>query len=127
MTIDKHLKIAGSIQAGVGIMGALLCIATVVFIFYDIFRPFGGDYVGSDMFVFNFFMLILFSLICGFQIWFGCSLAQQKRWATRVVGFIWCFFGLFNFPLGTAINGYTLWILVQIDKIEAIRSSKEGA
>ena len=114
-------------QVGMGIIGLLPCLAIVVLIFRDIFRPFGNNYIGSDSFVFEFFMVFLFSLICGLQIWVGCSLAQQKRWATRIAGFIWFFFGLFNFPLGTAINGYTLWILVQIDKIEAIRSSKERA
>jgi hypothetical protein len=123
MTIDKHLKIAGSMQAALGIIGALQCIATVALLFYNLFRPFGGTYFESDFFLFQFFVLILFSLICGLQIWVGCSLAQQKRWATRVVGFIWCYFGLFSFPIGTAINGYTLWILVQIDKTETIRQS----
>ena len=124
MSIDKHLKIAGAIQVAQGIIGLPWCMVVVMLFNRDLHRPIDGVCAQSDGIIFWLPALafMIGSILCVFQIWFGRSLAKQKRWATRVAGFIWCFVGLFAFPSGTVINGYTLWILVQIDKMETIKA-----
>jgi len=125
MKIDKHLKVAGSLQIIEAIIGLILGCLLVLLTIRDLQRV--GSPIPSDSAILIWLptlelaTVILFS---SFQIWFGRSLARQKRWATRVVGFIWCFIGLFSFPIGTAINGYTLWVLVQIDKTEAMMTEQ---
>ncbi len=120
MTIDRHLKIAGALQVAQGIFSLLFGSVIVFLNIRDLRRMSGPDWQVSSAVTFWLIALVLAIafLVGGFQVWFGRSLAKQKRWATRVVGFIWCFLGLFSFPIGTIINGYTLWVLVQIDKWE---------
>jgi vacuolar-type H+-ATPase subunit I/STV1 len=66
-----------------------------------------------------FFLILAFLLFLGVcQVCFGFSLTMQKQWATRVAGFICCSLGFVFFPFGTAISGYTLWVLLQMKKKE---------
>jgi hypothetical protein len=49
------------------------------------------------------------------QIWFGISLIMQKQWTSQIAGFIICaIFGLVGIPVGTVVNGYTLWVLIMV-------------
>ena len=108
MNSGKHLKIAGILQFVPGIMwlrfGSLACI---------------------DLWIKEVDLLTLliapFIVLGGaLQIWFGLSLIMQKQWTSRIAGFIICaIFGLLGIPIGTVVNGYTLWTLMRISKNKA--------
>ncbi len=47
----------------------------------------------------------------------GYGLLTRRPWA-RVLGLVWGFLGLANFPVGTAIGAYAFWVLMQPDMEE---------
>ena len=105
-----HLKILGWLYAGSGavvllvaaVLGTLFGIAGVVAGSAD-----GGALIGGIGLVFAIFIaaLGLPSLICGW------GLLNYKPWA-RVLGIILSALQLANFPVGTALGGYGLWVLL---------------
>ncbi len=42
----------------------------------------------------------------------GYGLLKRKEWG-RVLAFVMSIIALFSFPIGTAVGGYTIWVLVQ--------------
>ena len=123
MTIEKHLRIAGGLQVAWGIVGLLVGFVAAVLAGMDLARltstPTGWDELWAGLWLPALMVSLLFC-IAAFQIWFGRCVAKGRRWAVRIIGFVWCFLGLFSFPLGTAVNAYTLWVLVQVDKRETL-------
>ena len=113
MNASKHLKIAGALQFVPGILMLLFGIYGVIGNFFNPWAD-GSSKTPIAEFVFVILMLALIFLLGGVRIWFGISLARQKRWTTRVWGFILCALGLPGFPVGTAISGYTLWVLITV-------------
>lgn len=55
---------------------------------------------------------ILLALLAGLGIITGYSLLTRKSWG-RVLAIVLGIFSLVNFPLGTLIGVYTLWVLLQ--------------
>jgi hypothetical protein len=106
MKTSKHLKIAGALQ----IVQSLTLL------------PFGAIYIilcirdlqeSPKTFVLFMALIIALSLFVGVcQLWFGISLAMQKRWTTRVWGFICCVPGLISFPM--LFSAYALWVLIMV-------------
>jgi hypothetical protein len=108
MNPSKHLKIAGTLQFVPGIMwlgfGSLANINQWI--------------NGKDLLTSLIAPIIV--LGGGLQIWFGISLIMQKQWISQSAGFILCaIFSLVGIPVGTVVNLYTLWVLMQINKKKA--------
>ena len=105
-----HLKILGWLYAASGalvlllavVLGTIFGVAGVVAGGAE-----GGALIGGIGLVFAVFIAALGipSLICGW------GLLNYKPWA-RVLGIILSALQLANFPLGTAIGGYGLWVLL---------------
>ncbi len=113
MNISKHLKIAGALQISQGIIMLLFGVYGVIGNFFNPWAD-GSSETPFAEFIYVILMLALIFLLGGFQTWFGISLVKQKRWPTRIGGFIFCALGLLGFPVGTAISGYTLWVLIMV-------------
>jgi len=107
MNISKHLKIAGALQVVQGLYVSVFSILYIIILIRKLQE--GSQTLDDRMWILGFLLLVG---VC--QLWFGISLAMQKRWTTRVVGFIFCALGLAGFPVGTAISGYTLWVLIMV-------------
>ena len=113
MDASKHLKIAGALQIVLSLPQLLI---GVFFIIMHIL------YLQEEgLHAFELYMLFTLSIMpfagaC--LLWFGISLVMQKQWTRGVVGLIICALGLVSFPLGTAISGYTLWVLLQVKNME---------
>jgi uncharacterized membrane protein len=115
MNTGKHLKIAGALQFVPGSMWLLFGSFAVVRIILDLLA---GSQELSEM-LDPLTLLISPIIILGgvVQIWFGISLIMQKQWTSQIAGFIICaIFGLVGIPVGTVVNGYTLWVLMQVKK-----------
>ncbi len=127
MNTQEHLRLAGAAQVVLGYISLGFSVMLTVLSMRDVrvlIRQFDAPL--GVILALIFVLLALPFLLSFFQIWFGRSLAANKRWATRVVGFIWCSVGLLSFPIGTIIHGYTLWVLIQIDRQEALRTEQDG-
>jgi len=119
MNASKHLKIAGALQV---IQGIIMLLFGMYGVIGNFFNPGIDDSSKTPFaeFIYVILMLALIFLLGGVQTWFGISLVRQNRWTTRIGGFIFCALGLPGFPVGTAISGYTLWVLVQVRKHKRI-------
>jgi hypothetical protein len=105
-----HLKILGWLYAASGavvlllavVLGTLFGVAGVVAGGAE-----GGALIGGIGLAFAVFIAALGipSLICGW------GLLNYKPWA-RVLGIVLSALQLANFPVGTAIGGYGLWVLL---------------
>jgi len=113
MNINKHLKIAGALQV---VPGSMMLLFGIYGIIGNFFNPWTDSPEPSQLseYIYIVLILALIFLFGGVQTWFGISLIMQKRWTTRFGGFIFCALGLLGFPVGTAISGYTLWVLIMV-------------
>ena len=109
--MDKHVTVVGALHIGFGIFGILVGI--FIFIILASIGVFTEDetafmvlsIIGTFI---GFFMLILsVPGIIG-----GIGLLKRKNWA-RIVVIILSALELINFPIGTAVGIYSLWVLLQ--------------
>jgi hypothetical protein len=116
--MKTHLHRLGIIYTVYGWLGVLLTIPCVFLTVRDIQRLENGMNITewqpiSFLFIAIPLLIFLFSL---FYLAFGNALINERAWATRVVGFIIGILLLFQFPIGTIVGGYTLWVLSKLDQ-----------
>jgi hypothetical protein len=106
----EHLKVLGWLYAASG--AVVLLVAVVLGTLFGVAGVAaggaeGGALIGGIGLAFAVFIAALGipSLICGW------GLLNYKPWA-RVLGIILSALQLANFPIGTAIGGYGLWVLL---------------
>jgi len=121
MNIEKHLKIIGTAYLILGIIGAVLSGFLTVRDVY-LFQQVGWQNMGGPMARRAFMLFAIVFVISSLQICLGLGLMKGKPWATRVVGFLVAALSLLAFPFGTILSVYTLIVLVEIDKKEAIKT-----
>ena len=112
MNIKKHLKIAGALQVAGGINMLAFGIYGVVGNFFNSPWPDSLEPGELSEIIYVILILALIFLLGGVQTWVGISIVMQKRWTTRIGVLIFCALGLVGFPVGTAISGYILWVLI---------------
>jgi hypothetical protein len=114
--MHSHLRIVAFLQVGRALLlgfGAVAAFfgmglgAVGTLLVGDIFTSIG---LGIGAVLTGLFMgaLALASLVV------GLGLLGRKGWA-RYVAILLSLFGLFNWPVGTIISGYTLWVLFHDD------------
>jgi vacuolar-type H+-ATPase subunit I/STV1 len=110
MKQSRHLKIAGVLQL---VQGVPLLLGGILYVF-ALIRDLqtGVHELNESGSIILILAVCLFIGVC--QVCFGLSLTMQKQWTRRVAGFICCALGLVFFPFGTAISGYTLWVLIMV-------------
>ena len=114
MNTSKHIKIAGVLQL---VHGLPFLLGGILYTFALIYDLQAGKHEWNESWGdFLILAVLIFLGVC--QVCFGVSLTMQKQWATRIAGFICCAIGLPVIPVGTAISGYTLWVLLQVKNIE---------
>jgi uncharacterized membrane protein (DUF2068 family) len=113
MTKREHVRIVAWLNIGMGVMGVLGTLFLTVL---------GGAVWMSDPYMSTSpddrFILGIASVIIAvvgglsfLSVIGGWGLLRGKRWA-RILVLILSFPGLFAFPVGTLISGYTLWALL---------------
>ena len=120
--MKKHLHRLGIIYTVYGWF--LLCITILAGLFatQDIRRIRGCEKdVNQTLVLPNIFYIIIaiiaaYFIMSLFFLLFGKALKNERAWATRVAGFIIGVLLLFQFPIGTIIGGYTLWVLSKLDQ-----------
>ncbi len=111
--METHLKVVGVGNILWG--GFLLLVSVAVMLGFSVAGLASGDLMGG-------LMLGSFGLIAGVvgaaislpRIIGGIGLLAKRNWARYVLG-LTSLFGLFEFPVGTALSGYSLWVLFHND------------
>lgn len=113
--MENHVTAVGALSIGLSIFGIL--IGGFVFVFLA-----GVGFVVHDedaapilaivgLFVGAFLCILSIPGIIG-----GIGLFKRKEWA-RILVLITSALHLLNFPIGTAIGGYSIWVLVKPETI----------
>lgn len=113
--MEKHITVVGMLCIGLSILGILIgglafvLLTWVGFTVHDeeasVILPTVGIIIGTFLF------LISVPGIIG-----GIGLLNRKEWA-RVLVLIVSAFHLINFPIGTAVGTYSIWVLIQQETI----------
>jgi hypothetical protein len=127
--LDMHVTVLGWLFI---IGGAIVLLLGVVgFLFFAGIGLFAGidsgdlaavgilSVIGTAGLVF-FGVLALPGLLAGY------GLLKRRSWA-RILAIVLGIFELLNFPIGTAIGIYTLWVLLQEDAVVYFNREKEVA
>jgi hypothetical protein len=116
--MDKHITILGIIYTALGALGLLG--ASIVFL------TLGGVGVASGDAEAAMFLGGLGMVVAGFiavvslpGLIAGIGLLQRKPWS-RIVALIVGFLNLINIPIGTAIGGYAIWVLLQDESVRLL-------
>jgi len=115
--MEKHINTVAALQIGLSIFNLLMALT-----FYSFLKLIGGfiDEPSGEMvltIIANIAATILIILsIPG--IIAGWGLYRRKEWA-RILTLILSVIGIFNFPFGTAIGIYSIWVLIQPESVSA--------
>lgn len=116
--MELHLRIAGYLNAALGIVGIIACLVTLI-IFKGLSGVLlinareGGSTTTTEGFVVSMIMIFLV-LIAAPLIAVGYGLLNYQPWA-RDAGTILSIFSLAHFPFGTLVAVYTLWVLTSFE------------
>ena len=109
--IDQHVKILGWLHIAMNVL--MLMIAAFVFVILMVIVPLADDPEAAVV------LPIVAVSISGFLVLFGgigiligWGLLKRKSWA-RILAIITGFLNLLNFPLGTIMGVYAIWVLLQ--------------
>jgi hypothetical protein len=122
--MQKHITVLAWLYVVFNIIGVLVAILLFAIIF-------GGGLISGDSEAIAItaivatvigFMLCIFSVpgIIG-----GIGLLYMKSWA-RILVLILGFLELFNFPFGTALGIYTIWILMKDETIKMFEEARRA-
>ena len=115
--MEKQINTVAVLQIGLCIFNLLMALTL-----YSILKLIGGiiDEPSGEM------VLTLIANIAGTilvilsipGIIAGVGLYRRKEWA-RILTLILSVIGIFNFPFGTAIGIYSIWVLIQPESVAA--------
>ncbi len=109
--MEKHIQILAALHIALSALGLL--IAVLVFL-----GLLGGGLIFGDVGALaitgavGFFVLILLLVICLPGLVGGIGLLRRRRWS-RLVLIIVGALNILNFPFGTALGVYTIWVLTK--------------
>ena len=113
--MDNHINTVGALSIGLSVFGIL--IGGFIFVLLA-----GIGYISQDesaasiLAVIGFFVGIFLLILSIPGIIGGIGLFKRKEWA-RILVLLTSAFHLLNFPIGTAIGGYSIWVLVNAETI----------
>ena len=111
--MDKHITVVASLQIGLSVLG-LFFVAFIVFVLTGL-----GVVIDDPEAMYIIWMVLpalgfLVGGLCILGIIGGIGLFAKKNWA-RILVLILSAIDLINFPIGTAVGVYTIWVLAQAE------------
>ncbi|MGA3246131.1 MAG: hypothetical protein ABSE41_16055 [Bacteroidota bacterium] len=113
--MENHVTAVGALSIGLSVFGIL--IGAFIFVLLA-----GIGYLAQDeeaasiLTVVGFFVGVFLFILSVPGIIGGIGLFRHKEWA-RILVLITSALHLLNFPIGTAIGGYSIWVLVKPETI----------
>ncbi len=109
--MQRHLDIVAALHLGLGLLGVLLAaLALVVFSAIGIFSQ--DEHTRPILMLVGCVTGCLLFLLSAPGIIGGIGLFKRKNWA-RILVLVVSAIDLLNFPIGTALGAYSIWVLVQ--------------
>ena len=114
--MDKHITVVASLQIGLSVLG-LFFVVFIAFVLTGL-----GVVIDDPEAMYIIWTVLpglgfLITVLCILGIIGGIGLFAKKNWA-RILVLILSAIDLFNFPIGTAVGIYTIWVLVQTETAE---------
>lgn len=115
--MEKHINVVAALQIGLSIFNLL-----IAFLIFTVLKLVGGFVEdpngGLILSIVADILAVVFILISVPGLLAGLGLYKRKEWA-RILTLILSVFEFFNFPFGTAIGIYSIWILIQPENISS--------
>jgi hypothetical protein len=113
--MDKHLTVVASLQIGFSVLG-LVFVAFIAFVLTGL-----GVVIDDPEAMYIIWTVLpglgfLVGLLSLLGIIGGIGLFTKSNWA-RILVLILSAIDLLNFPIGTAVGIYTIWVLVQTETV----------
>jgi hypothetical protein len=125
MTKDRHIKVLGMLHIARG--GLVLLIGILGFIFFAGIGLFSGDETALGILgVIGTLAIIVMGLLAIPSILAGIGLLNRQEWG-RILALIIGFLSLVDFPLGTALGIYTIWVLFDGETMNLFKSEFHAA
>jgi len=125
MNMDQHIKLIAILNIALG--SILAFVGLVGFVFLTGIGILSGDLHAIPILGFVGTIALVFMLGFGLPgILGGMGLLKRREWARILVIAASCI-GLFAFPIGTAISGYTLWVLFNEETIKLFNGAQTSA
>lgn len=114
--MKQHVTIVGALYTAFGIIGVFVALASLVFFggLAGIARLVGDPEAARAVTVLGAVAVMLFVVITVLSIpgiVVGVGLLKFRKWA-RIGGILLSALNLLNFPFGTVLGGYGLWVLL---------------
>lgn len=127
--VQEHIRLLGILWLGLSALNALgavvlYIVANTVFIRVEERMPRQMPYGFVHSLLMAIGAFILVKAIAGF--FAGWGLLQRESWA-RVLTLVLAFLSLFNFPFGTALGVYSMWVLLPAQSEKEYEAAVHGA
>ena len=117
--MEKHVNIVAALQIGFGVLW--IVIGVIILLFFSLLGGFVDDrdgklilpLIGEIIAAFLFFTSVP-GIISGIGVF------KRKEWG-RILTLVLSVVGLLNFPVGTAVGIYCIWVLVQDETVTLFR------
>jgi hypothetical protein len=106
-SLETHVRLVGGLHIAFGALIAL-ALAALVTLGWLTVEPQGGLTLPAG--VTAAMIATLLAILAALHLAAGIGLLRFRRWARSLV-FVLSFVALLNIPLGTAVGGYSLWVL----------------
>ena len=118
MDTKQHLTVVAALNIGLGVLGVVL--AMIAFVVLAGIGLLSGDADALPILMFIAVIAAGFLLITSVpDIIGGIGLVKRQSWA-RILVLILSVLKLINFPLGTIVGIYSIWLLMQDEAVQML-------
>ncbi|HNZ69632.1 MAG: hypothetical protein WBK43_02845 [Prolixibacteraceae bacterium] len=121
--MEKHVSVVAALQIGLSIFGIIVGI--IILVVLNTVGSFVNEREASlVLHLIGTILAVIFFLMSAPGIIAGIGLLRHKEWA-RILALILSALSVLNFPLGTAVGVYSIWVLVQDEVVALFKEGKK--
>ena len=121
--MEKHVSVVAALQIGLSIFGIIVGI--IILVVLNMVGSFVNEREASlVLHLIGTILAVIFFLMSAPGIIAGIGLLRHKEWA-RILALILSALSVLNFPLGTAVGVYSIWVLVQDEVVALFKEGKK--
>lgn len=121
--MERHINVAASLQTGLGILGFIAGIVIYAVLLFIV--KFIGETEAQTIILIVGKVIAGIILFCSLPVIIaGVGLFKKREWG-RILTLIISVMHLLNFPVGTAIGVYCIWVMVQPEVIEQFKKKND--
>lgn len=121
--MERHINVAASLQTGLGILGFIAGVVIYAVLLFIV--KFIGETEAQAIILIVGKVIAGIILFCSLPVIIaGVGLFKKREWG-RILTLIISVMHLLNFPVGTAIGVYCIWVMVQPEVIEQFKKKND--